>query len=71
VTTGPLSYAETLCQPDESTAGPSTPSIGPRRGLAFMSGPEPAPDAHLQPSPLGYVADDQHQYASYSDGSGQ
>lgn len=65
---GPLSYAELMCQPDESTAGPSTPSIGPRRGLGFLSPPEPSPDAHLQPSPLGYMTGGVHKVY---DGSAQ
>lgn len=52
---GPLAWAATDLQPDDSTAGPSTPSIGPRRGVGFLAAPEPSPDAHLQPSPLTYM----------------
>ena len=37
-----------------STAGPDSPWWGPRKGIDVM--PEPAPDAHLQPSSLVTLA---------------
>jgi hypothetical protein len=69
VTTGPLSYAELLCLPDESTAGPSGPvSIGPRKGLGFLSQPEACPPNGVQASPQTAIVDD--KYAVYpQDGS--
>jgi len=66
---GPLSYADTPLMADESTAGPSTPSAGPRRGVGFAGGCEPSPDPRLQPSPLCVVVGDKAVYGQ--DGSGQ
>jgi hypothetical protein len=70
VSLGPLAWAATDLQPDESTAGPDSPHCGPRRGLGFASPPEAAPDPHLQPSPQTAIVND--QYAVYGpDRSGQ